>query len=115
VTGARVFDRERALLDCFALVRRFGGLAEGLGILEDHRHSLDIPRLVAHALRYGKAAVARRVGLALERVGVVGELVAPLAAVRMQGARLLDPTRLAHGEHNRRWGMIENLAAPRRP
>lgn len=26
----RIFDRERALRDCFALPRRFGGLTEGL-------------------------------------------------------------------------------------
>ncbi len=45
----RVFDRERALLDCFARPRRFGGLAEGLGILEEHLHQLDLSRLVAHA------------------------------------------------------------------
>jgi len=55
----RIFDRERALLDCFALPRRFGGLAEGLGILEEHLHEIDVKRLVAHALRYGTVSVAR--------------------------------------------------------
>lgn len=58
----RIFDSERALLDCFALPRRFGGLAEGLAILEEHGHTLDLGRLVGHAQRYGKAAVAKRVG-----------------------------------------------------
>ena len=37
-----------------------GGLAEGLGILEEHLDELDIKRLVAHAKRYGKASVAKR-------------------------------------------------------
>lgn len=111
----RMFDRERALLDCFALPRRFGGIAEGLGILEEHLQQLDLQRLVAHAQRYGKAAVARRVGYALEQVGAAPDVVEPLRAVPMQGARPLDPTRPAQGERNRRWGLIENLAPPRKP
>ncbi|MGH7269926.1 MAG: type IV toxin-antitoxin system AbiEi family antitoxin domain-containing protein [Polyangiaceae bacterium] len=111
----RMFDRERALLDCFALPRRFGGLAEGLGILEEHLQQLDLKKLVAHAKRYGKAAVARRVGYALEHVGAAAGVVEPLQAVPMQGVRPLDPTRPAEGERNRRWGLIENLASPRKP
>jgi predicted transcriptional regulator of viral defense system len=109
----RMFDRERALLDCFALPRRFGGIAEGLGILEEHLQQLDVKRLVAHAQRYGKAAAARRVGYALEHAGAAPRLAEPLRAVPMQGSRPLDPTRPPKGERNRRWGLIENLAAPR--
>ena len=111
----RMFDRERALLDCFALPRRFGGIAEGLGILEEHLQQLDLKRLVAHAQRYGKAAVARRVGYALEQVGAPTEVVDVLQAVPMQGVRPLDPTKPAKGERNRRWGLVENLASPRKP
>jgi predicted transcriptional regulator of viral defense system len=111
----RMFDRERALLECFALPRRFGGIAEGLGVLEEHLQLLDLKRLVAHARRYGKAAVARRVGYALEHFGVAPDVVEPLRAVAMQGVRPLDPTRPARGERNRRWGLIENLTPTRRP
>src|SRR5574341_828299 len=64
----RIFDRERALLDCFALPRRFGGLAEGLGILEQHVRELKIDGLAEYAKRYGSAAVAKRVGWALEHL-----------------------------------------------
>lgn len=106
-----ILDRERALLDCFALPRRFGGLAEGLGILEAHRPAIDLRRLVAHAEQYGAASVARRVGWALEHAGRRGPLVARLAAVPMQGRRLLDPTRPTRGPIDRRWGLRDNLAA----
>jgi predicted transcriptional regulator of viral defense system len=106
-----IFDRERAVLDCFALPRRFGGLAEGLGILEEHRREIDVRRLVAHAELYGKASVARRVGWALEHFGQRGRLVERLAAFPMQGTRPLDPTRPPRGLVNRRWGLRENLAA----
>jgi predicted transcriptional regulator of viral defense system len=109
----RVFDRERALLDCFALPRRFGGLAEGLGIVEQHVHELQPERLVEHAKRYGKVVVAKRVGWALERLGSVGTpSVKSLQALPMRGYRALDPTRIPKGSRNSRWGLIENLAAP---
>jgi predicted transcriptional regulator of viral defense system len=111
----RMFDRERALLDCFALPRRFGGIAEGLGILEEHLQQLDLRRLVAHAQRYGKAAIARRVGYALEQVGAPVEVVERLRAVSMQGTRPFDPTKPRKGERNSRWGLIENLTFPRKP
>ena len=110
----RMFDRERALLDCFALPRRFGGIAEGLEMIEEHLHRLDVQRLVAHALRYGKSAVARRVGYALERSGVAVDVVEPLRAMPIRGARLLDPTRRARGPRNQRWGVIENLVSSRK-
>ena len=110
----RMFDRERALLDCFALPKRFGGVAEGLGILDEHLVQLDLERLVTHAKQYGKAATARRLGYALEQVGAAREHVEQLRAVPMQGQRPLDPTRLSRGERNRRWGLVENLRAARK-
>lgn len=105
---ARVFDRERSLLDCFALPRRFGGLGEGLGILDEHLHELDVPRLVEHATWYGKASVAKRVGWALEKLGVAKDTLEPLRALPMQGYRPLDPTKPAGGEKNTRWRLLEN-------
>jgi predicted transcriptional regulator of viral defense system len=110
----RIFDRERALLDCFALPRRFGGLAEGLGILEEHLRELDLERLIAHARRYGKAAVAKRLGYALEHAGVEPKHSDALRTLPMRGYRPLDPTRPPRGERNKRWGLIENLTASRK-
>jgi predicted transcriptional regulator of viral defense system len=111
----RIFDRERALLDCFALPRRFGGLAEGLGILERHAHELAPDRLVEHAKRYDSVAVAKRVGWALEHLERRSSPpVKSLQRLPMRGVRLLDPTRAPQGPRNQRWGLIENLAAPRK-
>lgn len=111
---ARIFDRERALLDCFALPRRFGGIAEGLGILEEHLHELDVERLVAHAVRYGKIAVAKRVGFALENAGAGSAVTEPLASLPMKGYRPLDPTRSREGRRSAQWGLVVNLAASRK-
>lgn len=110
----RIFDRERALLDCFSLPRRFGGIAEGLGILEEHLHELDVERLVAHALRYGKIAVAKRVGFALEQCGASPAIVEPLASLPMKGYRPLDPTRPREGERDARWGLVVNPGPSRK-
>jgi predicted transcriptional regulator of viral defense system len=109
----QIFDRERALLDCFALPRRFGGLAEGLGILDEHLHEIDMKRLVAHAIRYGKLSVAKRVGFALEHAGARAATVEPLRVLPIQGLRLLDPTRPSRGALNQRWALRDNLSARR--
>jgi predicted transcriptional regulator of viral defense system len=109
----RIFDRERALLDCFALPRRFGGVAEGLGILEEHLSRIDVQRLVAHAVKYGTDSVARRIGFALEGRGVAARVLKPRQDRPMTGFRALDPTRPSRGPRNPRWHLIENLAAPR--
>jgi len=115
IDGARVriFDRERALLDCFALPRRFGGLAEGLGILDEHLREVNVEHLVAHALEYDTAAVSKRIGYALERLHVGAGILDPLRALPSRGYRALDPSRTPRGPRNRRWGLIENLSSPR--
>jgi predicted transcriptional regulator of viral defense system len=106
-----IFDRERALLDCFALPRRFGGLIEGLGILDEHLRELDVSRLVAHARQYGRVSVAKRVGFALEFFGADASLTEPLRVMPMKGYRLLDPTKPARGRRNARWGLRDNFGA----
>jgi predicted transcriptional regulator of viral defense system len=105
----RIFDRERALLDCFALPRRFGGVSEGLSIVEEHLHELNVARLVSHALRYGKASVAKRVGYALQEAGADPDAVAPLQALPVQGYRLLDPTKPPAGSTIDCWQLRDNL------
>lgn len=107
----KIFGRERSLLDCFALPRRFGGLAEGLAILEEHRHELDLGRLVQHALTYGKASVAKRVGWALEHVGAPRRSFDALLKLPIKGSRPLDPTRPTRGPLNTKWSLRENLSA----
>ena len=107
---AQVFNRERALLDCFALPRRFGGIAEGLGILDEHLKDLDLARLVDYAQKYGKASVAKRIGYALELMGTTAEVTKPLQVSPVRGYRPLDPTKPARGRRNVRWGLIENFA-----
>lgn len=104
-----IFDRERALLDCFALPRRFGGVSEGFGIVDQHLHELDLDRLVAHAQRYGTDAVIKRVGYALELAGASETTIEPLRRHPVKGYRLLDPTKPKRGKRDNRWGLQDNL------
>jgi predicted transcriptional regulator of viral defense system len=108
-----IFDRERALLDCFALPRRFGSLAEGLGIFEEHAGDLDVAKLVNYALRYGKASVAKRLGWALERTGAPRGTTSLLAEYPMEGVRTLDPTRPREGNYDARWMVVDNIGGTR--
>ena len=82
-------------------------------MLEEHLGDLDLERLVAHALRYGKDVVAKRVGCALERANVPADRWEPLRTLPMRGFRAFDPTRVPRGPRIRRWGLIDNLSSPR--
>lgn len=111
----QILDRERALLDCFASPRKFGSLSEAFGILEEHLHDIDVQRLIAHAQRFSKRVAAKRVGYALETLGVASSMLEPLRALPMLGHRPLDPTRQQIGTRDRRWQIVVNLDAPRLP
>src|SRR5581483_7589415 len=52
-----ITDRERTVLDGFAAPEVFGSFHEVLGVLDEHLAELDVEKLVAYALRYGRGAV----------------------------------------------------------
>lgn len=104
-----VFDRERALLDACHHFHIFGSLSLALEVLERHLADIDVGRLVQYAVQLRVAAVARRVGWALERLGVPSAVLHPLQAYPGRGDSPLDPGRPARGRHNPTWHVIENL------
>lgn len=105
---ARIFDRERALLDLFVRPRELGGLETALSLLEEHHRALDLEGLVRYAVTLDCASVIKRVGWALERIGA-SVSVEPLLAHEVQGYALLDPSRPARGPWRSRWHLRENL------
>lgn len=104
-----IFDRERALLDTFHHFHIFGSLSVALEILESHLTDIVVQRLVEYAVRLDVAAVAKRLGWALEELGVPSDVLAPLRAYPARGDSPLDPGRPARGRHNPTWHVIENL------
>lgn len=112
-TRVDVTDRERTVLDLFADPARSGGFGEALAVLEEHHSDLDLEKLVSYTLRLGVAAVAKRLGWALEEVGVSGAVLAPLLAVPVKGLQGLDLRRPRRGAVIARWKLIDNLARGR--
>ena len=108
-----ITDQERTILDLFAFPRLFGGMGEALTVIEEHIQDIDLQRLVDYAVRYGTGSVAKRLGWSLERAGVAGEIIAPLAAMPTSGFRILDPTRTHNGPCDKRWGIQNNLEQER--
>lgn len=105
-----VTDPERSLVDGFQKPALVGGMEEILGILEEQLHRLDLSRLVDYAGRIG-APTARRLGWALQNLGVEPALLGELEKVPMQGYRPLDPSKPRRGSCDSRWGIQENLRA----
>ncbi len=106
-----ITDRERTVLDTFAMPRHFGGISEGLAMLERSVASLDVEKLVEYALAHGSTAVIKRLGWSLEHAGVEIAPLMPLLEAPAGSYSLLDPGRVRRGEHDRRWKLIVNLGA----
>jgi predicted transcriptional regulator of viral defense system len=104
-----IFDRERALLDAFHHFHIFGSLSMALEMLDTHMADLDVHRLVEYAVRFDIAAVAKRLGWALEKFGAPADVLAPLRTYPSRGDSPLDPGQPSRGHHNPTWGVIENL------
>jgi predicted transcriptional regulator of viral defense system len=104
-----IFDRERTLLDLCIFPRRFGGMTEVLGILEEHWASCDLARLIAYAVQYGMVVVAKRLGWTLETVGVPPSNIEPLLAIPATSYGLVDPSRPQAGSYDPRWRLRNNL------
>jgi predicted transcriptional regulator of viral defense system len=108
-----ITDRERTVLDLFALPRLVGGLAEGLSILGGALDEIDLDRLTDHALRYGSNAVVKRLGWSLEHVGARSSALERLRALPAAYFTPLDPGRARRGKRDRRWMVIDNRTEER--
>ena len=106
-----VTDRERTVLETFISPGMFGGIGEGIGILQSTLDSLYVEKLVEYALRTRTVAVAKRLGWALAQAGTNDERLKPLARLESSGYHLLDPTRPRAGLRDKRW-MIQNNLDP---
>ncbi len=102
-------DPERTLLDLFAAPQVFGSLQVGLETLEAQLQSLNTGKLVAYALRYDVGSVIKRLGWALERLGVPESVTAPLRAYPLRSYSQLDPTAPSGGMPVARWQLRNNL------
>jgi len=107
----RITDRERTVLDGFLAPEAFGSMEEVMGVLEEHLGEMDVPRLVAYALRYGRAATTKRLGYVLESLGVAADTLRALREAPVRGYRLLDPQGREDGRYAATWHLRLNLAS----
>lgn len=105
-----ITDRERTVLDTFAMPGRFGGVSEGLSVLERSLATLDVEKLVDYALQYGSQTLIKRLGWALEQAGVEMSSLMPLMESASASYAVLDPGRPRRGRHDHRWRLVLNLS-----
>jgi len=106
-----ITDRERTVLDTFAMPRHFGGISEGLAVLDRALATLDLEKLIDYALQYGSRTLVKRLGWSLEQAGVDMSALLPLLEMPSTSYSVLDPGRPRRGEHDRRWKLIVNVGA----
>ncbi len=104
-----ITDKERTLLDVFIYLKMFGGMGEALGILENVLTTLDIEKLIAYAVQYQQKSLAKRIGWALESMGVSETLLEPLFNIPLNHYCRLDPNAPAAGSCDKRWMIQNNL------
>jgi len=104
-----ITDPERTVLSLFAGPQLFGSLQLGLETLEAHLPRLDVGKLTRYALRVDVGALIKRLGWALEALGVQDDLVAPLRAFPVRAYAPLDPTLPTCGKANSAWHLYNNL------
>ncbi len=108
-----ITDRERTVLDLFAIPRVFGGLGEGLSVLERASDDIDVETLVEYAIRYDSIAVAKRLGWSLEQTAVGHPALMRLLELPATHCTVLDPGRVRRGRRDRRWMIVDNRAEDR--
>lgn len=108
--AVRVSDLERTVLDGLRQPRRCGGVTEVAKGMWMRREALDVPRLVAYALRLRAGAATRRLGYLLETY----DLGMPRQRERLRrrlpaGYVPLDPLLPREGRRLKRWGLQLNV------
>ncbi|OJW55192.1 MAG: hypothetical protein BGO67_05315 [Alphaproteobacteria bacterium 41-28] len=101
-------DREKSLLDGLTSPQYCGGLSEVLHAFESHVGQIDIKKIIEYSLRLS-IATSKRLGWALEEVGVPPEKLKPLLKRSIKSYTNLDSHQESSGSYNRKWMIRENL------
>lgn len=104
-----ITDKERTVLELFLSPRAFGGLAEAVSVLDEHRKALDLEKLARYAVEIRVAVTAKRLGWALEAGGAPRSILNRLRAVPAKGVQRLDPARPAQGPVIYEWMLQDNF------
>lgn len=111
--AVNITNPERTALDLLVRPDLFGGTRAALELLEAALPRLDVESLVNYALRLNVGAVIKRLGWALEQMGVPAEALEPLQAFPVRTDYRLDPQNPPAGRRSARWRILENLESGR--
>jgi predicted transcriptional regulator of viral defense system len=103
-----VSNLERTLIEGFASPQHCGGFGAVMQGLQEALPKLHLEQLLEYAGRWD-IAVGRRLGWALEQVGIKDEAILSLAQVQHPGYRILDPSSPATGPYARKWRLQINV------
>src|SRR5665648_1033112 len=96
-----ITDPERTHIDGLISPKYFGGWAEIYSAFESHLSSLDLAKMISYSLQLD-AAIAKRLGWIMEKVGVEDTILHKLEAVPIKGYRVLDSSGPRKGTCNKR-------------
>jgi predicted transcriptional regulator of viral defense system len=103
-----VTDPERTLIDGLTMPHLCGDFAEVLEAFRVRGDDLDVARVVDYALKLD-AITAKRLGWALDKMGIEGSHIDALENIPVSGYGKLDPSAPDGGPCNRRGMVRENL------
>jgi predicted transcriptional regulator of viral defense system len=106
-----ITDSERTALDLIARPDIFGGISAAIEILENSLGQISVNRLVEYALKYDTGSVIKRLGWALEKLGVHEQDLEGLQNYPVKRYYPLDPTYDEDAPKNKRWQILENLSS----
>jgi predicted transcriptional regulator of viral defense system len=86
-----ISSREKTIIDCMLYPKYCGGLDEAVKGIWKSRQELDFVKLLEYLKRMGVGVVTRRIGYALELLGLAEEISSEIASCRSKGYMWLDP------------------------
>jgi predicted transcriptional regulator of viral defense system len=104
-----ITDPERTAFDLIARPDIFGGMGAAIEILEEVFPRINPDTLIQYALQYNMGAAIKRLGWALEQLGVPSETLAALQVYPVTTYYYLDPQGPRSSQYTGRWKIIENL------
>ncbi len=111
-TEVIVSDRERTLVDLIYFPEPVGGLKRAFSILKEQAMDgkTDIKMLIKYSVKFPNISIKKRIGFALEQVGLKGKTLEPLLkTVRNTSLITLYPSKSRKGRINMKWMVIENV------
>ena len=107
----QITNLEKTLVDGLYLPEYCGDFAEVLYAYKISKDRINIDLIVQYGLKLG-IAVAKRLGLILERLDVPEKKLLPLLNLHAKNYHKFDPRGPLNGAYNRKWMIQENIGFP---